>query len=130
MKGKRVFLAVFLGALIMSTAACNSEAKLTEGTDGKDFLLREVVLSEYKIVPARIKVQANAPIRFIVRNEGNFTHEFRVMVDPPRVLEVAPKSKDRMDMVFDKAGEYEFVCTLNGHERLGMKGEISVEAIE
>ena len=122
--------AVLLCALILSAAACSSELKLTEATDPNDLIEREVVMSEYKIEPAHIKVPVNATVRFVIGNEGNFTHEFRILTDPNKVIEIAPKSEDRMDVVFDKPGEYEFADTTSNNEKLGMKGTISVESVE
>lgn len=130
MRSKRFLQTMVLGVLILSTAACSSGLNATEAANPKDLIEREVVLSEYKIEPDHIKVSVNAPVRFTVKNEGQFTHEFRVLVDPVQVIEVPPLSKDRMDVVFDKPGEYEYVCNINGHERLGMKGTLTVEAVE
>lgn len=106
--------------------ACGGGDEPTEGTTGASFLTREVVLSDYNITPGEIKVPANSTVRFIVRNDGDVMHEFRIEMDPPEVLEVSPKTKDRMDVVLDEPGEYEYACTIHEDDKLGMKGKLIV----
>jgi len=127
LKAKKLFLGLIFGALALGTAACGGPA---ETAPLGEVVVKEVLLKDNKIVPGEIKVEANTPVRFIVKNEGDFTHEFRIFLPTPEYVEVAPKSKDRLDVVFTKGGEYEFGCTINDNERFGMKGKLAVETVE
>ena len=129
MRGKTFILAALFVLLATLTTACGGSAT-PAGGEAESPIIRQVFLNEYTISPKHIKVDAGVPIRFVVKNEGNFTHEFRVLMNPPIYVEVAPKSKKWLDATFEKGGEFEVVCETGGHENLGMKGDLSVEVTE
>src|SRR3990172_13433293 len=93
---KKISISIISVTLALAIAGCEDGSAPTEGTTGEGFINREVILSEYTIEPARIRVGRPRTVRFIVKNDGSFTHEFRVLVDPPVSIEVPPQSKDRL----------------------------------
>jgi plastocyanin len=86
-----------------------------------------VEAKEYAFTPSTITVPAGS-VTFSIRNAGTQDHELEVLqgdqlVD--KVEAIAPGlTKDAT--VTLAAGEYTFVCKLNGHDQLGMKGSLTV----
>jgi plastocyanin len=116
---------VLLTALIILAVALTGCSGQSEAVREEEKQLREVVLTDYKIEPEVIKISAHKPVRFIVKNEGNFTHDFTVLTEPPEEVEVAPTSKDYLDITINQPGDYEVVC--KRHEAYEMKGKLIVE---
>jgi len=119
---KKTVLLTALIILAVALAGCSGQS---EAVREEEKQLREVVLTDYKIEPEVIKISAHKPVRFIVKNQGNFTHDFTVLTEPPEDVEVAPTSKDYLDITINKPGDYEVVC--KRHEAYEMKGKLIVE---
>lgn len=119
---KQTILLLLLFVLGFSLAGCGGE---TTSISEEEKQLREVVLTDYKIEPNHLKISYKRPVRFIVKNLGNFTHEFKLLTEPPASVEVAPNSKDYLDITFEKPGDYEVICPK--HEANEMKGTLIVE---
>ncbi|HET7029528.1 MAG TPA: iron uptake transporter permease EfeU [Candidatus Limnocylindrales bacterium] len=88
-----------------------------------------VTASEYSFTPAALEASAGS-VTFHVTNAGADTHEFEIfqgdqVVD--EVEDIVPGISRDLTVTL-AAGEYTFVCALNGHDSLGMKGTISVAA--
>jgi plastocyanin len=86
-----------------------------------------VEAKEYAFTPSSISVPAG-PITFSIRNVGSQEHQFEVfkgdqLVDGVQGI-VPGLTKDAT--VTLAAGEYTFLCKLNGHDQLGMKGTLTV----
>ena len=86
-----------------------------------------VEAKEYAFTPASITVPAGS-VSFSIRNVGSQEHEFEILQGDQVVNEgeaIAPgATKD--ETVTLAAGEYTFICKLNGHDQLGMKGTLTV----
>jgi iron uptake system EfeUOB component EfeO/EfeM len=86
-----------------------------------------VEAKEYQFTPSAISVPAGA-IHFSIRNAGTQEHEFEIFKGDQVVDEiegiVPGLTKDAtMTLV---AADYTFMCKLNGHDQLGMKGTLTV----
>jgi iron uptake system component EfeO len=82
----------------------------------------------YTFTPSSITVPAGK-VTFSVRNAGNEEHEFEVfkgetVVDEIEGLVPGLTKSLTVDLA---AGDYTFVCKLNGHDQLGMKGTLTVK---
>jgi plastocyanin len=88
-----------------------------------------VEAKEYAFTPSAITVPAGS-VTFSIRNVGSQEHEFEIFKGDQVVDEVEGivpgLTKDAT--VTLEAGEYTFVCKLNGHDQLGMKGTLTVTA--
>ena len=86
-----------------------------------------VEAKEYAFAPATITVPAGS-VTFSIRNVGSQEHEFEIFKGDQVVDEVEGivpgLTKDAT--VTLGGGEYTFVCKLNGHDQLGMKGTLTV----
>jgi plastocyanin len=82
---------------------------------------------EYQFTPSTITVPAGS-VTFSIRNVGSQEHEFEVFKGDQGVDEVegiVPGLIKDATMTL-AAGDYTFVCKLNGHDQLGMKGTLTV----
>lgn len=81
----------------------------------------------YKFTPSTLTVPAGS-VTFSVKNAGNEEHEFEIFQGETVVDEVealVPGLTKNLTVNL-AAGEYTFVCKLNGHDTLGMKGTLTV----
>lgn len=86
-----------------------------------------VEAKEYQFTPSTITVPAGS-VTFSIRNAGTQEHEFEVFKGDQLVDEVegiVPGLMKNATMTL-AAGEYNFMCKLNGHDQLGMKGTLVV----
>jgi iron uptake system component EfeO len=82
---------------------------------------------DFAFTPSTITVAAGT-ITFSIRNVGSQEHEFEVFKGDQVVDEVegiVPGLTRDATMTL-AAGDYTFVCKLNGHDQLGMKGTLTV----
>jgi len=82
---------------------------------------------EYAFTPSAITVPAGA-VTFSIRNVGSQEHEFEIFKGDTVADEVegiVPGLTRNATMTL-AAGEYTFMCKLNGHDQLGMKGTLTV----
>jgi high-affinity iron transporter len=86
-----------------------------------------VTAKEYQFTPSALTAPAGR-VTFHITNAGNETHEFEIFKGEAVVDEVENivPGISRDLTVELAAGDYTFVCALNGHDSLGMKGTITV----
>lgn len=103
-----------------TTSSSGPAASLPEGTIA-------VEATNYAFTPSTISVPAGE-VTFRVRNAANEEHEFEIFQGDTVVAEieglVPGLTKDLTETL--TAGEYTFVCKLNGHDQLGMKGTLTI----
>jgi plastocyanin len=96
----------------------------------------QVRLSEYKILPRRIIVNAG-DISLFAQNDGRLTHNLVIEEEQPEIGAEAvrygrtptlhPSELGTEVYPFKlKPGTYRMVCTVANHENLGMYGELKV----
>jgi plastocyanin len=81
----------------------------------------------YSFTPATITVPAGS-VTFSVRNAGNEEHEFEILQGDNVVDEIegiVPGLTKGLTVTL-AAGDYTYICKLNGHNLLGMKGTLTV----
>jgi len=82
---------------------------------------------EYQFTPSTVTVPAGA-VKFSIKNAGSQEHEFEIFkgdLVADEVEAIVPGlTKDAT--VSLAAGDYTFMCKLNGHDQLGMKGTLTV----
>ncbi len=87
----------------------------------------DVMLSDFKIDPANIEVPAGSDITFNVMNHGQSPHTFGVVVDG-QTLETSSIDVDgsaTLEVPALAAGTYDTLCTVPGHDQLGMVGTLT-----
>jgi len=100
-----------------------------------------------RFTPARIEVKEGETVRLKLRNTGRLLHELVLGTpqelaehaalmqqhpgmehDEPYMVHVAPGKTGEILWTFNRAGEFEFACLIDGHYQAGMKGRIRVIA--
>ena len=87
-----------------------------------------IVSTEFKFSQSSKPVIAGRPVTIVLDNSQGETEHTIAM--PALGLRIFARAGGVMkkDHVFEKPGEYEFVCDLPGHMEAGMKGRFSVIA--
>lgn len=108
----------------------------------------EVRMSDQmRFAPDKIEVKQGETIRFVHKNDGRIMHEFvlgtkkdldehaALMVkfpgmehDEPYMAHVAPGKTGEIVWTFNRAGEFDFACLIQGHYEAGMVGKVKVAA--
>jgi uncharacterized cupredoxin-like copper-binding protein len=109
-----------------STTAADTtaeESTTAAGGGGETVDLSEV---EYKIDPADATVKAGS-VTFNVSNDGQTVHNLEIegkgVEEGSEDLQPGSTGQLTVDL---EPGTYEMYCSIDGHEDLGMKGEITV----
>jgi uncharacterized cupredoxin-like copper-binding protein len=106
------------------TAAIGADEPKAEKTPGTV----EVRLSEYAIdMPETL---AAGPTTFVVLNQGNKTHSFKIEgpgIDELLSAPVAPRAKGSLQVTL-QAGEYKVYCPVGSHSSKGMARKLVVTA--
>ena len=95
--------------------------------------------------PGEMRFEAGETVRFVIRNEGEFDHEFTFNTedeivehkalmerfpemehDEPNAVTLAPGETGEIVWTFSEAGSFEFACLIPGHYDLGMHGPLLV----
>lgn len=79
---------------------------------------------EFGYEPATLDVKAGTPVRLTVTNNGTLDHTFAIP-GLVREIKMLPGQSATVEFVPSASGEYKFLCTVAGHEALGMAGTIS-----
>ena len=97
--------------------------------------------------PDRIEVRVGETLRLRIRNKGQLLHE--LVIGTPKQLDehallmqkfpgmehdeahmahVDPGKSSEIVWLFNRAGEFDFACLINGHYQAGMRGKIIVRS--
>lgn len=121
-KGLRLLLPALLLGLAAAGGAAEPQADKAAGTV-------DVHLSEYAIkMPDTLPA---GPTTFVVHNDGNKTHSFRI--EGPGLSEailakpVPPQEAENLQVTL-QPGEYKVYCPVGSHEVKGMKLTLKVTA--
>ena len=118
---------VVLLPLVAVLAACSGSTASSGPATAVPSGVIAVEAKEYAFTPSALTVPAGA-VTFSIRNVGSQEHEFEVLRGDTVVDEVegiVPGLTRDATMTL-AAGEYTFLCKLNGHDQLGMKGTLTV----
>jgi FtsP/CotA-like multicopper oxidase with cupredoxin domain/plastocyanin len=128
---RRVMPSLVLSLALVSAACTGGGGATGGGEQAAAAPARvEVMLSDFKIEPSDIQVQAGTPVTFNVMNHGPSAHTFAVVIDGQQKItsEIAPGSTGTLDVPALNAGTYEALCTIPGHADLGMKATVTATA--
>jgi uncharacterized cupredoxin-like copper-binding protein len=119
--------AAIAAGILLSAAACSGTA--SPSTVGNPVPSGTIAIEakEYSFTPSSITVPAGS-VTFSVKNAGNEEHEFEIFQGDKVVDEIEGivPGLTKSASVTLAAGDYTFLCKLNGHDQLGMKGTLTV----
>jgi nitrite reductase (NO-forming) len=84
-----------------------------------------VTASEFKFGPNSFNVPLGQKISFTLNNAGTLDHDLTVQ-GTGFALSAKPGQTATGEFTFDKAGVYDFFCSIAGHKDAGMKGTLMV----
>jgi uncharacterized cupredoxin-like copper-binding protein len=123
---------VLVTALALSTAACTGSAEPNPPATGEGehaaAVSIEVTLSDFAITPSHLEGPAGAPLTFAVRNDGAAAHTFGVVAggQTRETASIAPGAQATLEVPALEAGAYDVLCTVPGHDSLGMTGTLTL----
>ena len=118
---------VVLPAIAVLVSACGAGAASAGPATPVPSGVIAVEAREYAFTPSALSVAAGS-VRFAVRNGGTQEHEFEVLKGDQVVDEIegiVPGLTKDATMTLE-AGTYTYMCKINGHDQLGMKGTLTV----
>jgi uncharacterized cupredoxin-like copper-binding protein len=105
-----------------------------------------VTLEEYKFVPDKMTFKIGQPYKLVLKNSGKEKHYYtsvdffksialrkvqtkdgEVKANYLTAIEVYPDKEIEVFFVPIKAGNFELICTIEGHPEKGMIGKITIE---
>lgn len=122
----RILLYSALSLLLVACAAPSSSlSSNVVDTDAETIEIR-VRTSEFKYDPKIFSVQAGRPVHLVLDNtHGSIEHDLSIPELNVHLKALAGKTDERR-LIFDRAGEYPFKCSLPGHQETGMLGVLTV----
>ena len=126
-----------LGALALTTAlslvavACSGDGGEAPSAAGGEAaagpVAIEVMLSDFAIEPANIEVPAGSTLAFTVMNHGQSPHTFGVVVggETYETENIDVDGTTTLEVPALEAGTYDTLCTVPGHDQLGMVGTLT-----
>lgn len=90
---------------------------------------KEVVVegSEFKFLPATLTFKKGEKIRLVFKNMGKMTHDWVVDELNVRTKQITAGQEDAIEFTPDKVGTFEYYCSVGLHQKMGMKGTLTVE---
>ena len=87
-----------------------------------------VAETEYRLDPARIRVDRPATLEIVVRNRGRERHALDVEgpSGEARTRTLAPGESETLRVELDRPGRYRWYCPVDGHAARGMRGWVAV----
>lgn len=109
--GKAVAL-LASGAFLVAPATVGAASKVS------------VKASEFKFSLSK-KTVGKGKVTFTIKNSGHVIHDFKI--NGKKSNKLAAGKSTTFSVTFKKAGRYKYLCTIDGHAGLGMKGTLTVK---
>jgi plastocyanin len=108
-----------------SPAASSSSTASSSATTGavKEFT---ITASNYKFSPNTMSVNVGDTVKVTLKNSGG-DHDFVIDEFNAATKELSNGESDTIEFVADKAGTYEFYCSVSNHRAMGMTGTLTVK---
>jgi uncharacterized cupredoxin-like copper-binding protein len=116
----------FAAATLFLLTAAQAQADIGLTRSGGQPAEIKIVSTEFKYTPAKLWVVAGREVMLVLDNSGAETeHGIFIPAFGFRLTAMAGEIA-RKTAVFDKPGEFEFLCLVPGHREMGMKGMLIV----
>lgn len=108
-------------------AAPSSEAA-TESANSEEGSVKEFVIENkgMTFVPNKITVNKGDTVRITFKNTGGF-HDWVIDEFNAKTKQLAAGQEEAIEFVADKAGDFEYYCSVGNHRQMGMKGTLTVK---
>lgn len=95
--------------------------------DGSDAVKLDISAEEFAFSPDDLQAEAGQPVKVVVRNEGEITHNITIPELDVRSETIRPGESIEVTFTPDEPGDFTFFCRVSGHRDAGMEGTLSVE---
>lgn len=102
------------------------DSKMTKDTTESDVRVVNVKGSPFKFEPSEIKVKKGEKIKIVFTNEKGM-HDWVIDEFDARTKQIKAGETDSVEFTADKAGTFEYYCSVSNHKAMGMKGNLIVE---
>jgi len=83
-------------------------------------------VKEFTFEPKELKFAAGKPVKLVLDNKGALDHD--LVIEALKVkITAKPNASESVTFTPDKAGSYDFECSVVGHKEAGMKGKATVQ---
>lgn len=82
--------------------------------------------SNFVFVPNVMKVKKGDTVKITFTNAGGF-HDFTLDEFNVKTQQLKDGESETVEFVADKAGSFEYYCSVGQHRQMGMKGTLTVE---
>lgn len=130
---KYILIVIFIvvvaaGAYIIkgnSERTVNSENE-TSGTVGNNPKIFSIDGSSFKFSVTEILVKKGDLVRINFKNNEGF-HDWVIDEFSAKTKQLQAGESDAVEFIADKAGEFEYYCSVGQHRQMGMVGKLIVE---
>lgn len=124
---KKILLLVIVVALAVAIVpSVFSNENVVDATDWDDEVIEiEVRSAGLRYLPAEIRVNVGATVRITYVNGGG-RHDWVLDEFDAATAIIGARQSETVEFVADKAGEFEFYCSVPGHRQGGMFGQFIV----
>jgi plastocyanin len=82
--------------------------------------------SNMKFVPSTMEVKKGDTVKITFKNVDGF-HDFVIDEFKVKTKQIKSPSEETVEFVADKAGSFEYYCSVGKHREMGMKGTLTVK---
>ncbi len=106
-----------------STKSSASSTPPTTQTQVKTFT---ITAQNFSFNPKEIRVKKGDTVKIILKNSGGF-HDWVIDAFNARTTQIQGGQTAEVTFVADKAGTFEYYCSVDEHKQMGMRGNLIVE---
>ena len=82
--------------------------------------------SNFKYVPATLKVKKGDTVRVLFKNVGGF-HDFVIDEFEVKSNQIGDGDEEEVEFIASKTGAFDYYCSVGNHRKMGMVGKLIVE---
>jgi plastocyanin len=106
-----------------NAGATNNSTSTTPAGDVKEFV---VTGNNFSFAPSTLTVKKGDRVRVVFKNTVGF-HDFVIDEFQAATKKINAGQEDVIEFVADKAGSFEYYCSVGTHRQMGMKGTLVVQ---
>jgi len=133
---KKIFALLFfsISVMLISGAGCSqtySDEATNESTSGaepKNIAIKtfEVTGESFKFSPVELRVSRGDTVKINFKNVQGF-HDFVIDEFAVKTPQINAEESASLEFIADKAGIFEYYCSVGNHRAMGMVGKLIVE---
>lgn len=111
---------------VQSTESSTDEMQSTDSAVSGDVKEFTVTGSSFSFAPSTLKVKKGDTVKITFKNSGGM-HDFVIDDFKTQTKTIKSGETDVAQFIADKAGTFEYYCSVGNHRAMGMKGTLTVE---